>query len=280
MFATLIDAETVYKNLDQPWVVVDVRFALQNTQKGRMDYLAGHIPGAYYAHLDEDLSGPITPGKTSRHPLPSVDNLVRLFSNWGITPHTQVVVYDQKTGAIAARLWWMLKWLGHQSVAVLNGGWQAWMEGGFPTSNEVPIFQQTTFQPDIQNDLLVHVDQLEQMIEKKQFTLIDSRAHQRFLGKEEPLDPVAGHIPSAINKPFMDNVNEQGLFKPTSELEKRFEEIINDQEKPVFYCGSGVTACHNILALNHVTGEMPRLYAGSWSEWITDENRTVICEED
>ena len=280
MFTTLIDAKTVNQHLDQSWVIVDVRFALKDTEKGRMDYQAGHIPGAFYAHLDEELSGPIIPGKTGRHPLPSLEKMVQLFGSWGITQNTQVVIYDQLTGAISSRLWWMLNWLGHQSVAVLNGGWQAWVAGAYPTSTMIPSRQPTTFQPQINHDLLVSVDQLERMIEAEQFALVDSRAHPRFLGREEPLDPVAGHIPSAINMPFMENVDHQGLFKPANTLKNRFKEIPNHQDKPVFYCGSGVTACHNILAFKHVTGEMPRLYAGSWSEWITDESRQVIREED
>ena len=255
-------------------VVVDCRFSLQDKEKARHDYIEAHIPGAYYAHLDDDLSGPIIPGETGRHPLPSIEKAVNLFSQWGIDETKQVVVYDQKSGAIAARLWWMLKWLGHDKVAVLEGGWNAWTKENLPVSNISPAIQNSNFISREREDFFVDADFIDKIKLTDHYTLIDSRAKIRYDGIEEPIDPIAGHIPGAINIPFMENVDENGLFLEKEDLRSKFNKSTNT-EQTIFYCGSGVTACHNILARFHAGLGIAKLYPGSWSEWITDKSRAI-----
>lgn len=280
MFTSIIAAADLAKNLDKNWIIVDCRFSLFDLDKGRQDYGKSHIPGAYYAHLDEDLSGEIIPGQTSRHPLPKIEDLEFLFSSWGVATNMQVVVYDNKSGAIAARLWWMLKWSGHDAAAVLNGGWQAWEAGNFPTEELAPIRNparpKSNFKADVQHDLLITAEEVEKHLQDTRFTLIDSRASKRYQGLEEPIDPIAGHIPGALNLPFMENVDKDGHFLSVEALKNRFDSLLEKKDDKAFYCGSGVTACHNIVAYYHTTGQMPKLYAGSWSEWITDENRPMV----
>jgi thiosulfate/3-mercaptopyruvate sulfurtransferase len=279
MFTTLISAEELSQNLHHPhFRIIDCRFSLHDTEKGRNDYREAHLPGALYVHLDEDLSGPILPGKTSRHPLPTIAEMEALFSRLGIDSDTQVVIYDYKSGGIAARLWWMLQFLGHRATAVLNGGWFIWQKKHLPVSRELNSVEKTDFKTDLNTEMLVNAQEVEEIRKRHDFVLIDSRSEERYQGKEEPIDPVAGHIPGAVNLPFKDNVEEaSGIFKEAGVLAERFRNIRAGKpaEKTVFYCGSGVTACHNILAMQHALDEMPRLYAGSWSEWITEPERPV-----
>ncbi len=278
-YTSLIEAQTLHEYLGKEnIVIIDCRFSLQDTEKGYQQYLAEHIPGAYYAHLDKDLSGAIIPGKTGRHPLPKADNLVALFSSWGIDEGKQVVVYDNKSGAIAARLWWLLRWLGHHSVAVLNGGWKIWNELGLPTDNKKPSPKAANFIAKEQQHLKVDASFVEKVRENEYYHLVDSRAARRYQGIEEPIDPVAGHIPGAINLSFMENVNDNGVFIEKEKLKNRFSNL-KEASKTVFYCGSGVTACHNILAYFHAGLGEALLYPGSWSEWITDENRPVKTQD-
>lgn len=282
VYSTLISAKQLRNELDNnKLLIIDCRFSLADTQQGRRDYLTDHIPGAIYAHLDEDLSGEIIPGITSRHPLPSVETLRSLFSNWGIDASTQVVVYDDRAGAIAARLWWMLRWLGHENVAVLNGGWNYWYQHNFPVSSEVPEREETQFQVNLQEHLLVDIKFVEEIESASEYTLVDSRTSNRYKGLEEPIDPIAGHIPGAINAPFPENVKEDGLLHSSQDLKERFKGILegNSFENAVFYCGSGVTACHNLLAMAHAGLGSGKLYAGSWSEWITDSNRPIVSPQ-
>lgn len=277
MYTTLISNTALARHLDSSdWVIIDCRFDLADTDQGRRDYLKSHIPGAFYAHLDQDLSGPIIPGKTGRHPLPTVESATQLFSKWGIESSTQVVVYDDKAGAIAARLWWMLHWLGHKRAAVLDGGWPKWQTGGYPVDNQLPVPKSASFVPKPQNHLLVDADFVDQIRLDKGFVLVDSRLDFRYKGQEEPLDPIAGHIPGAINAPFRDNM-EKGQLKSSETLKIRFDQILEGKpaEQAIFYCGSGVTACYNLLALKHAGLGDAKLYAGSWSEWITEEDRPV-----
>lgn len=277
-FSTLISAQELADNLDNPnWVVVDCRFALADTEQGRREYQAGHIAGAVYAHLDEDLSGPIIPGKTSRHPLPSIETFAQTLSGWGIDNKTQVVAYDSAGGAIASRLWWMLQWLRHEAVAVLNGGWAAWQEGEYPTRAGVETNKPRQFTPKPRPELLVGADDVLQLRADPAYRLFDSRSADRYRGQNEVLDPVAGHIPGAISLPYADNLGKDGLFHLAEELKARFEAQLGDiaAEQTVFYCGSGVTAAHNILAMQHAGLGQSKLYAGSWSEWITDPDRPV-----
>ena len=261
-------------------VVVDCRFYLDNESKGQGQYHNSHIPGAFYAHLDNDLSSGIEPGVTGRHPLPGVSEFAAMVSGWGVQPGTQVVCYDQAGGGIAARLWWLFKWIGHDEVAVLDGGFSGWVKLGLPVDDSIPQMSTGQGYPvNLQHELVYSTDQVAELVSKHNGTLVDSRKHERFLGEEEPIDPVAGHIPGAANIPFTDNTKD-GAWLEIEELDARFTEISAPYKKPVvFYCGSGVTACSNILAWFHVGKEMPILYAGSWSEWITDPARPVATGE-
>ncbi len=231
------------------------------------------MPGASFADLLEDLSGPITAGKTGRHPLPDVESFATKLRAWGIGAASQVVVYDDAAGAFASRLWWMLRWLGHDAVAVLDGGFSAWVAEGGPVTDGVTQLALGDFTPQPRRDLLTTASELAapQSIARK---LFDARAPERYRGDVEPIDPVAGHIPGADNLPFADNLRD-GRFRPAGELRERFATALDGTapEQAVVYCGSGVTACHDVLAFAHAGLPLPRLYAGSWSEWITDPAR-------
>ena len=278
MHTTLLDAATLARHLDDPdWVFVDCRFSLADTEAGRRAYREAHIPGAVYAHLDEDLSGPIIPGKTGRHPLPPIAALAERFDRWGIGPGVQVVAYDDLSGAIAARLWWLLRWLGHDAVAVLDGGWPAWRAGGFPTTDEAPAPQRRSFTPRPRPALLADAAFVETVRHDPAYRVVDARTPERYRGEAEPIDPVAGHIPGAVNAPHPDNVDAEGAWRSPEKLRVRFEAVLGDvpPANAVFYCGSGVTACRNILAMEHAGLPGAKLYAGSWSEWIAQGEREV-----
>ncbi len=277
-YQTLIPVDDLAAHLGDPdWVVVDCRFWLDDTEKGRRDYQQAHILGAVYAHLDEDLSAPPRPGETGRHPLPLVDELAARFGRWGISPAVQVVVYDDRGGAIAARLWWLLRWLGHEDVAVLDGGWPAWVAAAHPVDDRVPVPSPRTFEPRLRPEMLVTAEDVLRQMGDPAARLIDSRAPERYRGEEEPLDPVGGHIPGALNYHFIRNLAEDERFLASQVLRQRFQALLDGvaPERAVFYCGSGVTAAHNILAVAHAGLGVPRLYAGSWSHWITDPERPV-----
>jgi thiosulfate/3-mercaptopyruvate sulfurtransferase len=277
-YTILISTKDLAQHLDDPdWAIIDCRFWLDDTEKGRRDYLESHIPGALYAHVDEDLSSPIIPGVTGRHPLPNVDEFSAKLGSWGIGPDVQVVAYDDRGGAIAARLWWLLHWLGHQQVAVLNGGWTRWVMEGRPVSADIASNPERIFVPRLRPELVVSTAQVEALREDPAFRLLDSRAPERYRGEEEPIDPVAGHIPGAISAPFAENLDDSENFLPRETLRERFRALMGDvpAERTVFYCGSGVTGSHNVLALAHAGLGEARLYAGSWSEWITDSERPV-----
>lgn len=272
MFKTIIEPSDLNTHLnDENWVVIDCRFSLGDTHAGRRAYEAGHIPGAFYAHLDEDLSGTIIPGQTGRHPLPKAEELAALFSKWGIDNQTQVVVYDDKGGAIAARLWWMLGWLGHDAVAVLNGGWPKWEQTGYAISADLSVPTPRVFTANVRSERLVDAETVAKVQNDPAQLLVDSRAPQRYRGEVEPIDPVAGHIEGAVNRPFACNFSADGGMKEPEVLRARFNDLLGDKkpEQTVFYCGSGVTACHNLLAMAHAGIGDGKLYAGSWSEWIT-----------
>lgn len=274
MFDTIISAKDLHQHLHDPsWRVVDCRFQLDDTEAGRRAYQAGHIPGALYAHLDEDLSGPIIPQKTGRHPLPSVAETEALFSRLGIDRKVQVVVYDDKGGAIAARLWWMLRWLGHEAVAVLDGGWSAWIARAYPVEENVPNVAPRTFVAQERTDWTLNADEVEAIRQDEDWALIDSRTPERYRGEQEPIDPVAGHIPGARNAPHPETVGPEGTYRSAEELRAHFQQVAGKRpaEQTVFYCGSGVTACRNILAYKAAGLGDARLYPGSWSEWIWRE---------
>jgi len=282
MHSILVSTSELADRLDESdWVVVDCRFSLDDTERGRRDYLQAHIPGAVYAHLDEHLSGPIVPGETGRHPLPAVDVVAQKLGAWGIGAGVQVVVYDDNTGGPAARLWWILRWLGHDGVAVLNGGWKQWSGEGRPTRAGEEQSTPRIFTPRPRPEMVADVDVVQAMGADPTQRLVDSRSRERYLGELEPIDPVAGHIPGAFCAPYLDNVGADGRFRPAEELRARFEAVLDGlgPAQAVFYCGSGVTAANNLLAMAYVGLEGARLYAGSWSEWITDPQRPVARQE-
>ncbi|MEZ4826224.1 MAG: sulfurtransferase [Bacteroidia bacterium] len=261
-------------------VIVDCRFNLADTGWGENEYRQSHIPGAVYAHLDRDLSSPVITGKTGRHPLPDPENLIHLFSGWGIGNQTQVIAYDQAGGGIAARLWWLLRWLGHDQVAVLDGGWAKWVQAGYPVSDLPASSSASVFNAQIRNEYIADIEEFTSS--HQTYLLIDARENPRYLGETEPIDPVAGHIPGARSLPFAGNIGENGYFLPPEQLRKRFMEVLGNirHEKSITYCGSGVTACHNLLAMAHAGLGMGKLYPGSWSEWITDPARPVAVGEE
>jgi len=271
-YRTLIGPGELAECIDQV-VIFDVRFSLADTQAGRQLYQAGHLPKAHFLDLDGDLSGPVGPG-TGRHPLPDPVELGTKLAAAGVNSEAQVVAYDDSHGAFAARLWWLLRWLGHDRVAVLNGGCAGWQAAGLPLATALPQPEPGQFQPQLRHDLVVSSEALADLLEQSGTTLIDARGAQRFRGEEEPIDPVAGHIPGAINLPFAANLDDSGKFLPAEQLRQRHE-----HRQAIHMCGSGVTACHNILASCHAGNELPRLYVGSWSEWITDDRRPVATGE-
>ncbi|MEM1323239.1 MAG: sulfurtransferase [Bacteroidota bacterium] len=277
-YTTLITVEELAPYLSNPDCrIIDCRFTLADVNKGRMDYQASHIPGAFYAHLDEELSGEIIPDVTGRHPLPPVAAFSDQLASWGIDASVQVVAYDYGNGAIASRLWWMLNWLGHERVAVLDGGWPAWQATGQPVSADLPTISPRPFVASPRMDRLCDAATVEQRRQQADYCLIDARASRRYAGIEEPIDPVAGHIPGAVNLPFAENVEERGKWRSSAELHQRFAQQLAGRPagQAIVYCGSGVTACHNLLAMKHAGLGEGQLYAGSWSDWITDPNRPV-----
>ncbi len=259
------------------WIVVDCRFALDRPEHGRQEYERGHIPGAVYAHLNEDLSGPIVSGKTGRHPLPDVAAAAQTFARLGIGNDLQVVAYDDAGGAIAARLWWMLRWLGHDHVAVLDGGWQRWRDEGRPTRDGIETRAKATFTPRPRPELIADVEEVSQVRQDPNYLVIDSRSRERYEGRHEPIDPVAGRIPGAHSAPLTDNLDASGCFLPAEQLATRFQNLLGDVPPghAIFYCGSGVSAGQNLLALAHAGLGEGRLYVGSWSEWIIDPDRPI-----
>ena len=272
MYKTLIDCNTLQTFLGSPsWVIVDCRFSLDDTAWGQGAYEAAHIPGAVYAHLDNDLSGPPTTD-VGRHPLPPADALVRLFSRLGIGPGVQVVVYDQVNGMIASRLWWMLRYMGHTAVSVLDGGWTAWESGHYPAAAGVETNAPAQFTGRPRLEWLVQVAEVPQIQ-----TLIDSRDSARYRGEMEPIDPVAGHIPGAKNYFYQENWGEDGRYLSADQIKTNLHTLLDGTtpDEAVFYCGSGVSACVNLLALAHAGLGNGRLYVGSWSEWSSDPNRLI-----
>jgi len=277
VFNTLISAQELHENLHRPdWIIVDCRFSLTDLKQGENLYRKGHLPNARYAHLNNDLSSQIT-DFTGRHPLPDIRVLVQKLGAWGISNHSQVIVYDDMNGAMAGRLWWLLRWLGHEKVAVLNGGIQHWQKNHYPITTTLPKIQIATFRTYLNDALRLDALQVQNLLAKKSICLVDARASERYLGKIEPMDSVAGHIPYALNRPFQMNLDKNGLFLPAEKLRAEFNRLIGKikPENVVHYCGSGVTACHNVLAMEYANLNGSKLYAGSWSEWICNKNRGV-----
>jgi thiosulfate/3-mercaptopyruvate sulfurtransferase len=275
---------------DRDLAVIDCRFDLGRPDWGRQAHASGRIPHALYAHLDHDLSGKIT-ASTGRHPLPPVDEMAARLGEWGIDAQVQVVAYDQSSGAHAARLWWLLRWLGHPRVAVLDGGLAAWQEERLPLettpladsrAQAQPGRPARRFEPRPEEEMVVSTSELEELVASRQIAgadvvLIDARSADRFAGRNETIDPVAGHIPGARNHPFTDNVDSAGRFIDRATLRERFARTLEGvaPDAAICMCGSGVTACQNLLAMEVAGLQGARLYAGSWSEWIRDPKRPI-----
>lgn len=279
MYRTLIDARTLAEHRhDSDWVTVDCRFQLSEPDAGEDAYRKAHIPGAVYAHLERDLSGPVTE-QTGRHPLPDAELLAQKLGAWGIGPATQVVVYDAAGGALAAaRLWWLLRWLGHYEVAVLDGGWAAWTGEGRPVTAAVPHPRPRRFIPRPDKTAWLGVQDVEGCVAGlAPERLLDARGTTRYTAEEEPIDAVAGHVPGARNLPFSGNLGTDGRFLPAQVLRERFAGALGKKSpaEVVHMCGSGVSACHNLLAMEYAGLHGSRLYVGSWSEWIRDPRRPV-----
>lgn len=277
-YTTLIEPAELAAHLADPgWAVVDCRFDLGNPSAGSQQYAAGHIPGARYAHLETDLSGRVTP-HTGRHPLPDPQTFARKVAAWGIERSSQVVAYDAANGAVAARLWWMLRWIGHRKAAVLNGGLKAWVDAGHPVTDRAPaIIPAMACSPSVDLHAAIAVEELLRELAAGTVVLVDARSSDRFAGQNETIDPVAGHVPGARSHPFLSNVDPGARFLPAAELRERWRPLLAaaGEREIVSMCGSGVTACHNLLALEVAGRRGGRLYAGSWSEWIRDERRPV-----
>lgn len=276
-YTTLISTETLNQQLNNPdWVIVDCRFSLTDTEAGAKAYRHGHIPNACYAHLDKDLSSAIT-DFTGRHPLPDFALLAKKLGNWGIGNNAQAVVYDDAGGAFAGRLWWLLRCMGHDKVAVLDGGIKQWQKQGLPVTTALPTMKPTAFRPYLNYTAWLNALQVQNSLAQKSICLIDARTPERYRGEQEPIDPVAGHVPGALNRAFQLNLGSNGLFLPANKLREQFKQIIGNTspQHVVHMCGSGVTACHNLLAMEHAGLTGSKLYAGSWSEWIRNKNRPV-----
>ncbi|MDO9422285.1 MAG: sulfurtransferase [Herminiimonas sp.] len=278
-FTTLISAAELAQHVfDHDWVVIDCRHDLAKPDAGQQAFAEGHIPNAQFAHLDDDLAGEKVgaDGKFhGRHPLPDRAAFIATLQQWGIGENTQVVAYDAHGGMFAARLWWMLKWVGHDAVAVLDGGLPAWVAHGMFVSTEASSRTLGTLKDKPALVASINADELLKSLNDGRRTIIDARAPDRFRGENETLDPVGGHIPGAKNRFFKDNLQADGRFKSADQLRTEFSDLIKNPEATVMQCGSGVTACHNVLALEIAGLTGTALYPGSWSEWCSDPTRPV-----
>jgi thiosulfate/3-mercaptopyruvate sulfurtransferase len=273
----LVTPEELARHLDDPdWIVIDTRHELTNPETGPRVYAEGHIPGAYFMHVDDDLSGPKN-GKNGRHPLPDVDEFARKLNERGVGPGKKVVVYDDIGGNYAARLWWMLRWLGHDDVALLDGGYPQWVKEGRPVTKETPAPRKGAFvaRPHLGSAVDVHF--VARFAQSPQARLVDARAAERFTGQQEAIDPVAGHVPGAVNRFWKHNLEPDGRFKAAGRLRGEYEQLLSGMQpgQVVHMCGSGVTACHNLFAMELAGLPGSKLYPGSWSEWCADPSRPV-----
>lgn len=271
---TLICVADLAKHLDDPaFVIFDCRHELTNPEFGIKAYAQSHIPNARFAHLDRDLAEPLT-GRNGRHPLPDPNVFADWLARMGVSNDKQVVGYDNAAGVYGSRLWWMLRWMGHQSVAVLDGGWQAWLAAGQPVTAAMPVPEPSRFTGTPQESP-VDAKYVLEHLQSPDMVLIDARANDRYHGQNETIDPIGGHIPGARNRFFKDNLTPQGFFKSPEQLRDDFRPFVGNgsPERIVSQCGSGVTACHNLLAMEIAGLKGGRLYPGSWSEWIADPSR-------
>lgn len=280
-FNTIVSTEQLAQHLNDPdWIVFDCRFTLTNKEAGRQAYLTNHIPGARYAHLDDDLHSPAT-DKTGRHPLPDAQKLADKLSQWGVDGSKQVVVYDDSFGAMAVKMWWLLRWLGHDKVALLDGGLPKWNKEKRPLTPELPQVTPAKFVMQLHPEMIASVAEVENARQERCRMVIDARPEQRFTGEREPLDKVGGHIPGSINWVFDENLDLDGTYLPADELRESFKQLLKGvkPEQVIHTCGSGVTACHNMLAMQIAGLPGGKLYPGSWSEWIVDPERPVATGE-
>ena len=278
-FTTLISSATLGKHVGEPaWIVADCRFKLDDVDWGEREYAAAHIPGAVYVHLDRDLSAPKT-GTNGRHPLPDAATMAATFSRLGISSGSQVVAYDQDNGMYASRLWWMLRYMGHDAVAVLDGGFAKWRSEGRETRAGVESRPPASFSGKPRGEMIVDAPTVASVSAagSSATKLLDARAPQRYRGETEPLDRVPGHIPGAANYFFQQNLDANGTFRTPEELRTQIGGVLGGThaQDVVCYCGSGVTACHNLLAMEHAGLKGAKLYPGSWSEWSSDPARPV-----
>ena len=274
----VISVQNLKDRLDEPnLVIVDTRFNLQDPNEGHDLFKDAHIPGAVYFDLDKDLSAPPRE-HGGRHPLPEIDGLVRKLELSGIGDNTTVVVYDDTMNIFAGRMWWLLKYLGHDNVKVLDGGLSAWQEAGFELSAKLPNYEGATFTPRPNPEMVVDIEEVKRKLDDPNTVLIDSRGAERYRGDNEPMDKKAGHIPSARNMPFAGNY-ENGKLKDEEVLKERFSGV-DDAEEVIVYCGSGVSAANNLLALEEVGVENAKLYVGSWSDWSSYEDTPVETGEE
>lgn len=275
-FTTLLDANTLAAHVGDPdWLIVDVRHQLMDTAYGTRTYADGHIPGAVFLHCDHDLSGAMC-GTNGRHPLPPVEALATRFGAIGVSAETQVVVYDDAQGMISGRLWWLLRWLGHDKVAVLDGGLHAWLAAGGILDSEVPVIKSAKFVASVR-DALVDADHVQSFLETSRIHLVDARSPDRYRGENETMDPAGGRLPGAVNRFFRENLQPDGCYKPVAQLRAEWLAVLGGKspQQVVHYCGSGVSACHNLLAMEVAGLTGSRLYAGSWSEWCTQPGRPM-----
>jgi thiosulfate/3-mercaptopyruvate sulfurtransferase len=279
IYTTLISTEELAQNLNNPnFAILDVRFSLDDELWGAQAFKENHIPGARYADLAKDLSGEIIEGVTGRRPFPTAASFTKTLSNWGITPETQVVCYDAESGLMAAsRLWLMFRWMGHEKVAVLNGGLKVWINENRELNQDVRVFTPTVFSPNLREDLFASVDEVDAVRNSPEHCVFDSRGAEGYHGGGKYYDPVRGHIAGAGLADRAEITDSSGLFKSKEELKKRFQTLIGEvsPENTIFYCGSGVTAAQNVLAMKYAGFADTKMYIGSWSEWITDPSREI-----
>lgn len=280
-YTTIISHQELFPHLGSPsWAIVDCRFDLLDPARGEREYLDAHIPGAVYAHLDKDLSAPVT-GTNGRHPLPTVEKLSTVFSQWGIGKDVQVVAYDASGGPFASRLWWSLRYLGHDAVAVLDGGFPSWIQAELPISSGLENRSASLFKPQVRPSMRATIPQVMAQIHFTSPRLMDARSPERHSGMEEPHDPVAGHIPRSFNHFWGKNLDENGNFLSREILHKQYKDLLGEQSTKslIVYCGSGVTSCHNLLTMVYAGFEGARLYPGSWSEWCSNPARPVATKD-
>ena len=278
-FTTLINAADLASHLREPhWIILDCRHDLADPEAGHLAYAAGHIPNAQFAHLDRDLSGPKSGSGgefRGRHPLPDRAAFIETLRAWGVNNNSQVIAYDAHGGAFAARLWLMLRWVGHAAVAVLDGGLPAWQAEGLPLSTEPGSRLRGSLEAGAALVTTVSAREVFTNISSRARTVLDARAEDRFRGENETLDPVGGHIPGATNRFFKNNLQPDGRFKPARQLREEYGALVAQPQSCIVQCGSGVTACHNLLALEVAGLRGAALYPGSWSEWCSDPSRPV-----